>query len=91
MNRPPQAQSASRFVKKSVQFLCVQFSIAADTRTNVEPEGSDFVHRLAHIIGLQSTGKKNGNRNLFTNPAAQSPRMPPSGAAQLLRGKHRIP
>jgi hypothetical protein len=78
-------------LQKRVQFLCVQLSIAADTRTHVEPEASDFGHRLAHMIGLQSTGKKNGNRNLFTNPAAQRPMMPPSGAAQLLRGKRRIP
>jgi hypothetical protein len=55
------------------------------------PKGPDFVHPLARLIGLQSPGKKNGNRNLFTNPAAQSPMMPPSGATQLLRGKRRIP
>jgi len=70
--------------------LFVQPAIAADAAANVEGERSDFIHRLPHVLWLQSSGQKDWNPNLLANPAAQSPIVAPSGSAQFLRRERGI-
>jgi len=76
--------------KERCQFLLIQLSLGAYSSTDIQGKWADFLDRLSRVRGMDATGKKDRNLNLFPDLATQPPIMLAPGSAQLFHRERRV-